>query len=49
MKIARLLLLAATAITGTAFAAENILLNTDVFELEVAANPQISPDGSKIL
>ena len=37
-------LLAATC----AVADDNIFLNTDVFELEVAANPQISPDGSQI-
>ena len=29
-------------------AADETFLNTDVFELEVAANPQISPDGSRI-
>ncbi|MDG2374936.1 MAG: S9 family peptidase [Woeseiaceae bacterium] len=27
----------------------NLLLNTDVFELEVAADPQISPDSSRIV
>jgi acylaminoacyl-peptidase len=34
-------------VAGTA-AADEPFLNTDVFELEVAANPQISPDGSRI-
>ena len=34
-------------VAGTATADEPFL-NTDVFELEVAANPQISPDGSRI-
>ena len=29
-------------------AADDTFLNTDVFELEVAANPQISPDGGRI-
>ena len=37
----------AVLIAGTA-AADEAFLNTDVFELEVAANPQISPDGSRI-
>ena len=35
-----------------AFAAESdssFFLNTDVFELEVAADPQISPDGSQVV
>ena len=29
-------------------AADDAFLNTDVFELEVAANPQISPDGNQV-
>ena len=37
---------------GTALAADevdnNVFLNTDIFELEVATDPQISPDGSQI-
>ena len=37
----------AVFVAGTATADEPFL-NTDVFELEVAANPQISPDGSRI-
>lgn len=44
----RALLLAAIAISGSTLADDNIFVNTDVFELEVAANPQISPDGSRI-
>jgi len=35
-------------ITATAVADDNVFKNTDVFELEVAADPQISPDGSRI-
>jgi acylaminoacyl-peptidase len=31
-----------------AAADDNAFLNTDVFELEIAADPQISPDGSQI-
>jgi dipeptidyl aminopeptidase/acylaminoacyl peptidase len=31
-----------------AAADDNAFLNTDVFELEIAANPQIAPDGSRI-
>ena len=31
-----------------AIADDDIFLNTDVFELEVAADPQISPDGSQV-
>lgn len=31
-----------------AIADDDVFLNTDVFELEVAANPQISPDGSQV-
>ena len=34
-------------VAGTA-AADDAFLNTDVFELDVAADPQISPDGSRI-
>lgn len=37
---------------GTALAADDVdnsvFLNTDIFELEVATDPQISPDGSQI-
>ena len=40
-----LLLLSATTVS---IADDSPFVNTDVFELEVAANPQISPDGSKI-
>jgi len=40
-----LLLLSATTVS---IADDNPFVNTDVFELEVAANPQISPDGSQI-
>jgi len=39
-------------IFGVAFAADDVdnstFLNTDIFELEVATDPQISPDGSQI-
>lgn len=42
------LLLVAAAFTTNAAADDNVFLNTDVFELEIAANPQISPDGSRI-
>ena len=38
-----LLLLSATAVL-----ADDVFVNTDIFELEVAADPQISPDGSRI-
>ena len=40
-----LLLLSATTVS---IADDNPFVNTDVFELEVAANPQISPDGSQV-
>ena len=33
---------------ASAALAENEFVNTDIFELEVAADPQISPDGSRI-
>ena len=36
------------ALAGGAAADEEIFRNTDVFELEVAADPRISPDGSRI-
>jgi len=39
------LLLGATA---AAAAADDVFVNTDVFQLEVAADPQISPDGTRI-
>ena len=41
-------LLIALALSATAVADEHIFVNTDVFELEYAADPQVSPDGSKI-
>ena len=44
----RSLLLIAAGLVSTAFADDHSFMNTDVFELEVAANPQISPDGSRI-
>ena len=43
-----LLALAMAALATGAIADDNAFKNTDVFELEVAANPQISPDGSRI-
>lgn len=42
------LLLIAAAFMTNAAADDNAFLNTDVFELEIAADPQISPDGSRI-
>jgi acylaminoacyl-peptidase len=46
LKIVSILLLGATS---AAFATDDdIFRNTDVFELEVAVDPQISPDGSRI-
>ncbi len=42
------LALAMAALAAGAIADDNAFKNTDVFELEVAANPQISPDGSRI-
>lgn len=44
----RALLLSAAAFMTNAAADDNAFLNTDVFELEIAANPQIAPDGSRI-
>ena len=44
----RALLLSAAAFMTNAAADDNAFLNTDVFELEIAADPQISPDGSQI-
>jgi dipeptidyl aminopeptidase/acylaminoacyl peptidase len=46
--MARALLVAAVVVSGNVMADDNTFVNTDVFELEVAANPQISPDGSRI-
>ena len=48
MRKAAWAILIAIGLTTTAVADDNSLLNTDVFQLEVAANPQISRDGSKI-
>ena len=45
--IARLAMLTVILHAANALA-EEAFLNTDVFELEVAANPQIAPDGSRI-
>lgn len=44
----RALLLVAALTASTAAADNNVFLNTDVFELEVAADPQISPDGTQV-
>ncbi|MFZ8976964.1 MAG: TolB family protein, partial [Pseudohongiellaceae bacterium] len=47
----RHILLTITALMGTFASADDHLdtfINTDVFELEVAADPQISPDGTQI-
>lgn len=46
---ALLLVSAVSAPFSPAAGEDNAFLNTDVFELEVAANPQISPDGSRIV
>jgi dipeptidyl aminopeptidase/acylaminoacyl peptidase len=35
-------------LSATAALADDVFVNTDIFELEVAADPQISPDGSRI-
>jgi len=46
------LILPVILLGGLVFADEpdtNRFLNTDVFELEVAADPQISPDGSRVV
>ena len=48
MNPTRILGLLAALAMARAEASDTILVNTDVFELEVAANPQISPDGSQI-
>ncbi|MCH9693375.1 MAG: S9 family peptidase [Gammaproteobacteria bacterium] len=40
--------LAAAVIPSLVFAGENTLVNTDIFQLEYAASPQISPDGSRV-
>ena len=49
----RRLLLSALIVCGVAVADDepnkNYFLNTDIFEIEVAADPQISPDGSRIV
>ena len=44
----RALPLVAAAFMTNAAADDNTFLNSDVFELEIAADPQISPDGSRI-
>jgi dipeptidyl aminopeptidase/acylaminoacyl peptidase len=45
--IGRLAIITAFLLAANA-SAEDAFLNTDVFELEVAANPRISPDGSSV-
>ncbi len=42
------LLLAASVSLAAEEPNNNTFLNTDVFELEIAADPQISPDGSRV-
>jgi acylaminoacyl-peptidase len=42
------ILLALSAFTLSAYGGDNTFNRMDVFELEVAADPQISPDGSRI-
>jgi dipeptidyl aminopeptidase/acylaminoacyl peptidase len=46
------LILVLIAFSGVIFAADepnkNHFLNTDIFELEIATDPQISPDGSRV-
>jgi dipeptidyl aminopeptidase/acylaminoacyl peptidase len=44
-----LLLTIAVAAASAQDADRSIFLNTDIFELEVATDPQISPDGSQIV
>jgi len=52
----RILITALTVVVGTAFVGaeaddepnKNHFLNTDVFQLEIAGDPQISPDGSQV-
>ena len=48
----RKLIILSIAVAGFALADDepnpNHFLNTDVFELEIAADPQISPDGSRV-
>ena len=47
----RHILLTITSLVGAFASADDHLdtfINTDVFELEVAADPQISPDGTQI-
>ena len=49
----RWLILSVLAASGIVASADkpnsNHFLNTDVFELEVAADPRIAPDGSRIV
>ncbi|MFQ5562925.1 MAG: prolyl oligopeptidase family serine peptidase [Parvularculaceae bacterium] len=50
----RAIILAVTLAAGAAFAADekaadDVFKNTDVFELEIAADPQISPDGQAVV
>ncbi|MCH8303463.1 MAG: S9 family peptidase, partial [Proteobacteria bacterium] len=47
-KITAALLLAASFSLVAGEADHSKFLNTDVFELEIAADPQISPDGSQV-
>jgi acylaminoacyl-peptidase len=42
------LTIALLLVVATAAADDSIFVNTDIFELEVAADPRISPDGSRI-
>ena len=48
----RKVIILSIAVAGFALAEDkpnpNHFLNTDVFELEIAADPQISPDGSRV-
>jgi acylaminoacyl-peptidase len=45
----KLLLTILIAAAGPSVAADNVFKNIDVFELEVAADVQISPDGSRVV
>ena len=43
-----ILIIGATSAIADPHLDNNIFLNTDVFQLEIAADPQISPDGSQV-
>ena len=47
--LAAFCLVISAAVSWAADQDTNLFLNTDIFELEVAADPQISPDGSQVV